>query len=344
MLNKLTYYTCVVGTLLTLAACVSGSSNNDEPQSDIEVKFLATESTRSSLVNNTTIHNESFAVYGDMKLSSSTELPTVIFNGTEISYNNGAWSYADIQYWRPLHTYSFVAIHPYPSLNSNISDINFDHSTLSFTYTYPADYSQAKDILTATHRRNFSESTLHPVAFDFSHILARLNFVVSVDPSLGAAVSIKHISLRNIGNTASYSIAPAVLQSGETNDYIGGTWTEPTSKTNTLFDIEYADLTVANGSSYEFFPASLNPLLIIPQRVSTDVEVEVIFQKDGDTTPTTASARLYNTTVTAHNGVWQRGRSYTYSFSIGDNDYIIFKEPTLQEWNDAEGGNYIISH
>lgn len=344
MTKYLDYAILSVAFLAILPSCTSTSSEPDEPGSANELKFAVVEDTRASLVTNTTIRNESFAVYGDMKLTSSSDTPTVIFDGTEVAYNNGSWGYANVQYWFPLHTYSFVALHPYSALQTNISDINFGSSNLSFTYNYPDNYSDAVDLLTATHRRSYTTGAGHAVAFDFSHIMARLNFVIKIDQSLGSSVKITHLSLKNIGQSASYSISPAVLQSGETNDYIGGTWTDPTDKTKTLFDISYDDVAVQSGTSYEFFPAETNPLLIIPQNVSANVEVEVTFQKDGDTSPTTASAQLYTTTVTAHNGVWQRGRTYTYTFSIGDNNYIVFGEPTLQDWNDAEGGNYIISN
>ena len=40
-------------------------------------------------------------------------------------------------------------------------------------------------------------------------------------------------------------------------------------------------------------------------------------------------------------GGYQPSRTYRYSFTIGPDQYILFSLPTIQDWEDAEGGNYL---
>ncbi len=324
-----------------LQGCTSTSSEHEELASATELKFAAFEDTRASITTNNSIKESSFAVYGNMVLTASSNNPTIAFDGTKVTYNGTNWQYENIQYWMPGHTYSFGAIHP--AENSNVKDVSFENGTLNFTYNYPEDYRDATDILTSVHRRSYTFGTGHPVAFNFRHTLSRINFIVKVDQSLSTPITIEHLSLKNVGLSSSYSVTSASLSdSGETDDYIGHKWSEPSDQTGILFDIN-TPVTIQPGETYEFFKPIENPLMLIPQSVSEDAEMEITYLKGDDTTPINASAKIYITTVTAHNGIWQPNQSYTYSFSIGATDFIIFGVPTVNAWNEEEGGNYVIT-
>lgn len=348
MFEKLTYSACAAVTLSLLTACISGTHSIDEPQSSMEVRFNATAETRTALTNNETIKNRPFAVYGDMKPLSAPAAasPAVIFNGTEVVHDGTSWKYADPQYWYPNHEHSFVAVHP--ATGANISELAYN-TALSFKYTLPADYSQTDDILTAAHRRRYTSGETTPVAFNFGHTMARLNFTAKIDPALGAgnSVEIQKLVLRNISNSATYSITPAPVSSGETDDYTDG-WSGFSEPAATLFDIISPEggIVLPAGATHEFFPVASNPLLIIPQEVNEDLEMEITYIRrvNGvNEASQTAVSRMFSTTVTAHSGVWKTGKSYSYSFSIGVDDLIIFSVPDVQDWKEEEGGNYIIS-
>ncbi len=339
MLKRLAYFAILSISSATLAVCVSCTSTSDEPDAATEVKFRTSGVSRSTLITDQSIINNPFAVYGDMVISSSSSAtPTVVFNGTEVKYNNGIWNYDATQYWYPSHTYSFVAL--YPAAPAGIAAINYSENSLSFIYNYPDEYNEATDMLIATHRRVYELGTAHPVAFNFGHIMARINFIVKVDPAFTNSVTIQSLTLKNVGNSATFTIKPADVSSGETDDYYGGKWTEPETATFTLFDVK-EPVEVASGDSHEFFPALTNPLLVIPQPVNQDIELEVKYQSGG--VSHTGATKLFSTAVTSHSGLWLGGKSYTYTFSIGVNEFILFGTPAIQDWDEDEGGNYIIT-
>ncbi|MDE6394659.1 MAG: fimbrillin family protein, partial [Duncaniella sp.] len=220
MLNKLTLYVSVFVPLMgAMSACTSDSEATDAIDQGHGVTFTAREASRSTLISNSNITDNAFAVYGDMVLTSSasTATPTVAFDATRVTCTDGKWSYDNQQYWFPSHTYSFVALYP---ADANVSDINYQNSRLSFTYTYPDEYTQATDLLVANHRRRYTSSgTATPVAFDFRHLMARLDFVANVDPAIGnGSVTIHSISLRNVYTQATYTVLPAPTAS-QTDDW-----------------------------------------------------------------------------------------------------------------------------
>lgn len=339
------------GLLSALAACTSTGSSADEPADAVAVKFRAyTDSRGASVADNNTIKNTPFAVYGDMVLTSApaSTAPTVIFNGTPVRYStaDNAWQYDDPQYWFPSHTHSFVAIHPNPTTVANLTDLQYQNNRLSFKYTIP-DYTNATDLLSATHRRNYTGGSAQPVAFNFAHILSRLNFIADVYPAFGEGntITIEKLSLHNVSNSATYAIAPAAILSGSlSTDDLDATsgWNnfETIPEDHPIFELN-TPVAINGGKTHEFFPID-NPLFIIPQNVPENIEVRITY-KEGNNAPKSMTAKIYTSTVTGHNGLWLAGKSYTYTFSLGVDDKIIFQVPRVDPWVNAEGGNYIIS-
>lgn len=358
MLNKLTLYLCAIVPLTgALSACSSDNVSADIPEQGFGVTFTAREASRATLTSDLNITDNTFVVYGDMvQTSTPTATPTTVFDATPVTYADGKWSYANLQYWFPSHTYSFVALHP--AADNNVSDINYQNSQLSFTYTYPDDYTQATDLLVANHRRRYSDNrtdngsgTINPVEFNFRHLMARLDFVANVDPAIGnGSVTIHSISLRNVNTQATYTVLPATTTS-QTDDFTTSAWSNQSELSDNIFTItEEVTLPDRTGTptvySHAYFPATSNPLLVIPQEVPQDVEVVISYtrtpQGGSPEYVPTAVSKLFSTTVAAHQGKWEAGKSYSYSFTIGVDDLIIFSTPTVQTWSDSEGGNYII--
>ncbi len=356
-----------------IAACSSESSAPDPNADAQELRFLATADTRAAIANSTTIKDTPFEVYGEfVSTSDPTSSRKQLFDATTVTYTDGAWSYANPEYWMPGNTYSFLALHPAGNVEGiTDKDYDLDSQQLSFTYTLPSDYTRTTDLLAATHRRQYTlgSTPTAPVSFNFSHLLARLNFTVRVDPSADDPVTIHRLTLRNVGVKGTFSFKPASLGSGtETNDYEDGTWvveapSEDENNPDELFTITdagndclpAADLTIAPGLSRPLFRANYvaaanaadgknhpaNPLFILPQEVSTKTEMEIEYSVGGSD-PITATASLYSITVENHGGKWEKGKSYTYTFTLGADEFIIYTKPTVDEWNPDEGGNYVI--
>lgn len=340
MFDKIIYSVFAAAAISALAACTSSPETEELPSA--QVQFRASEISRSSLTTAETIKNSSFAVYGDMVSSSNpSATPVVVFDGTEVKYADGAWSYTNPQYWFPGQTYSFVALHP--ANPAGIEAPEYENNSLNFTYTSPTNYTEAVDILTAAHRRQYQPGNPHAVAFGFGHIFARLNFVAKIDPALGEGntVTISRLALRNVSTKATYSIKPAAISGGTQTDDFTGAWSDFSEPTGTLFETNN-NVTVNSGDQVEIFPID-NPLLVIPQNLSQDIRVEITYSQSGtDANPRTAEANIFAPSL-IHNGVWLAGQTYTYTFTLDNSGYITFNNPTVQDWNEAEGANYVVT-
>ncbi len=322
-----------------LAACTSGTTDGDAPSADCAVKFEAREASRASVITNSTLTANPFAVYGDMVKISGAASTVKIFDGTTVTYSGGAWSYGTPQYWFPGYTYSFVALCPADGL----PDISYENNRIAFTYTQP-DYALTPDILVATHRRSYTSGTTSAVFFQFRHIMARLNFTAQVDPNAESGIVIESLRLINVFKQGNYQTAPAPLGTGsETDDFVDGSWTV-TGDTGVLFEKSFADRVLTPGETLQLFKADEDPLIVIPQQVTSDVKVEITYHHgNAPATKIYASAKLFSIANASHGGKWDAGLSYNYSFSLGANDFVIYSVPEVENWKDAEGGNYVIT-
>ena len=335
MFEKFFYTTITIAASSLMAACSSTASEADELESGLEVRFTAADASRSALVKIDDLAK--FEVYGNMVSSSSTtSTPSEVFKATPVTKTDGKWVYENTQYWMPGQTYSFVAIST-PS-TENITNLSYSADKLTFNYTAPADYTTVPDILTAAHRRKY-EKPATPVAFNFGHIMARISFVAKVDPSIpNQTLSIDRIEVKGIASRATYSLQPAPLgTASQTSDFVAPTWTISGTPARISYTKNPGE-TITTGGSTELFPSN-DALLIIPQNVTSDIEVELTYSRGG--TPTTVSGRLRIASST-HGYAWAVGRSYSYSFTLGADDYLIFEEPAIKAWDEDEGGNYIV--
>ncbi|MDE6370696.1 MAG: fimbrillin family protein [Duncaniella sp.] len=339
-----------------LCACTSESDTNPSEGLNACVTFTAAEVARTSLIYNSNITGDAFAVYGDMvrtDIAGATSSAT--FTGTKVSHNGSAWVYDDARYWIPSNTYTFAALYPFAA--PGLADISYQNSTLSFTYNYPTDYTDASDLLVSAHRRIYEKSETEqaaPVAFPFSHIMARLDFVANVSPAIGnGSVTIRRITMSGVSVQGQYTITPAPVTTGNlTYDCSVSGWalTATDVTTPALFSIE-PDITLpAAGSdddrfTHRFFPLDSNPLLVIPQTLSSDVAVTIhytVTAPGGSPQEMEATSYLRQMAVATHGGKWEAGKSYCYNFTLGADGLVIFSAPSTRPWGAAEGGNYII--
>lgn len=298
-------------------------------------------STRATVTSTDNIYTmgSAFAIYGDMSDSSKS---IVLFNGDDVTYDSSnQWTYSNPRYWFANYEYSFVAIHP--KTIPGLKDLKYENNRLAFSYTLPSNYSEATDILIAGHRRYYDASPSDPasVELSFGHIMTRLNFVAYVDKSSqNADVEINKITIKGIASVASYTVRPTSIQPGstETSDFDEAFWTTPTSAITLSKTPSQKNVTsgVKDGmKTITLFPDS-DPLFVIPQTVTGDMIVEIIYTLNGK--EDTFEAYLNSTTIEK----WDAGRSYAYSFTVKDDGSILFAAPTVEKWEDYEGGQYII--
>ncbi|MDE6291945.1 MAG: fimbrillin family protein [Muribaculaceae bacterium] len=299
-------------------------------------------STRASVTTTDNIKNPNkpFAVYGDMTVESSDDR-VVIFNGEAVNYDaaKNIWSYTNPRYWFTDHEFSFVALYPKSFVGLG-SDLNYDNNRLAFTYTLPSDYTQATDILIAGHRRIATTSNVEQmVELNFGHIMSRLNFVAKVESSAqNSGIQINSITIKGIAKEGSYNALPATISTGftETPDFAEAAWTVSPTSPKIGYSKDTSKITLTADKSYTLFPAT-DPLFVIPQKVTSDLVVEISYSYNGK-----AQAPIEGYLDSAVIDEWLAGKSYTYSFTIKDNESIVFDSPTVQDWIDYEGGQYII--
>lgn len=337
MFKKLIFPAIAIAAGSLMVVGCAASSETDEPTTGAEMRFTAGEASRSSLVTNDNL--KSFAVYGNMISTSTPGTRTTVFDNTPVTLADGAWTYEDTQYWFPGQTYSFAAVH-FPTTD-NISNLTYSDDKLTFRYTAPADYTKTDDILTAAHRRIY-QAPATPVALSFGHIMARINFVASVDPSIpNVDITIHKIVISGVATRANYTLqaAPIAANSKQTSDLAGPAWTISSTPTRISITKEPM-LALHSGESASLFDATVDPLLVIPQTVTSDLEVELTYSRTGGNT-TTVRGRL-RTPASAHGYQWAAGRAYTYNFSLGVDDFLIFSAPEIKGWDEDEGGTYIV--
>lgn len=176
--------------LLAVAASFAACTQNEEINDAIsqqEIKFdqVLNKTTKAEITDEAALASEGgFAVFGK-KTPNASGNPFWVFgkeaNGTQVSSSDAgaSWSYTGTQYWDKVATYNFYAAAPY---NSNIT---FDKENGLFTFSNvtwgtaaDVDYDYLIDRNGATVNAAEEGATKNPVAFDFHHVMAKVDFKV----------------------------------------------------------------------------------------------------------------------------------------------------------------------
>ena len=79
--------------------------------------------------------------------------------------------------------------------------------------------------------------------------------------------------------------------------------------------------------------------LPLPGQLTQEAFVEVEYSTDSaGTNRKTTAVQLTALPVT----IWEAGQQYRYSFSISDEDRILFDTPAVNPWSEAVGGIIIV--
>ena len=171
--------------LLAVAASFAACTQNEEINDAIsqqEIKFdqVLNKTTKAEITDKAALAEEGgFAVYGKKTPHAGGDAYWV-FNGTAVTSTDGdSWSYTGTQYWDKVATYNFYAAAPY---NANIA---FDKTSGLFTFsnvTWGTATDVAYDYLIdrngATVNAAEEGATKNAVAFEFHHVMAKVDFKV----------------------------------------------------------------------------------------------------------------------------------------------------------------------
>ncbi len=261
-----------------------------------------------------------------------------VFNATTVSTPNGSvWTYEGLRYWKADKTYSFYAL--YPSVTDLIANAataahyneNGDISVTAF------DASKGYDLMAAS-ALNISGSNTGKVAFTFGHLLARVEFVVkrnaAADGIEGFNPVIHSAKLYGMHKTADFLVSAADLTDKEA---ISAGWaisTDESDRTtkNEPFAVLSEEISVnADGTT-------LIDALLFPQDLTIEYYFEVTYSSASDREPCTSTVPLVSLPLTT----WEAGKHYRYTFTVSDEDRILFDTPTVNAWGEATGGIIIV--
>lgn len=261
-----------------------------------------------------------------------------VFNATTVSTPDGSvWTYEGLRYWKADKTYSFYALYPsVTDLMANAAtaahyDEDGDLSVTAF------DASKGYDLMAAS-ALNISGSNTGKVAFTFGHLLARVEFVVkrnaAADGIEGFNLVIHSAKLYGMHKTADFSASAADLIDKEV---ISAGWTISTDESdrttkNEPFAVLSEEISVnADGTT-------LIDALLFPQDLTIEYYFEVTYSSASDREPCTSTVPLVSLPLTT----WEAGKHYRYTFTVSDEDRILFDTPTVNAWGEATGGIIIV--
>lgn len=328
--------------VVLLLAATSCSGNNDSSQTSDPplgaLSFAANSGSRSLVENDNDLHSGGFAVWGEYVSIVNQENPVRVFTATPVTYTNGNWGYNDTQYWFPGNNYSFVALHP----ASHTANVQYNGGTeITITdYNVVADENKGTDLLAAAATRQCTgSSAMGIVNFSFKHLLTQLNFVPRVNPSVTQKVIIESAHVYGIPSIGTWTGFNA---DGTAKWVINTNAGNTTTSANPLGTVSTETIVTPGETDSKALFTNDNPLLCVPQTIPHNAVFSITYHyEDTPSTHKTLIYRLQLASTTLTNG-WESGKTYRYTFEIGNNDFILFSNPEVVPWDDKGGSNIII--
>ena len=160
--------------LASLASCTKDEFVSQQPPTAIQFKqAFVNNSTRAAQDPSTTTATiDGFDVWTYMDESAGT----VLVKEKVSKKNDGTWSYSNIQYWTPKHSYRFFALAPSATKNVDFVTMNDPYNnglgTINFT-----NVNGTEDLLYASKVMSTGdEINNNKVSFDFDHLLSKVKF------------------------------------------------------------------------------------------------------------------------------------------------------------------------
>lgn len=237
--------------------------------------------------------------------------------GQEVEHAGGAWTYSPVRYWVMGAKYDFYAVHPAEVTGVMVRDGGIEIEGF--------DATKGHDLMAATASGiSYAEvSKIQPVALNFKHLLARVELVGKLDGQSaeivpGMAAKVEEASLYGMPGTG---------------DYVGGTWggfgVATTAEAPFASGVEQ-DLTVEGISVFE------EDVLLFPQQVERDFAIYVRYSVNG--------GEMQEQIIPLNGlvGEFVAGKYYRFTFTVIDEDHILFAPPTVNNWNEATGGIIVV--
>ena len=226
----------------------------------------------------------------------------------KVKYVDSSWKYSDIEYWIPGATYWFKAVYP-TTLNYSIGTTS---SAQPLTIT-EYDITSQDDILVAETSRdgllvnaNGEPTSGSVVSLQFKHLLANVSVMVKSEIS---DVKVKTITFANVANKGNLN---------------GNSWSSNEETTLTK------SMEVSLDKDADFVDVTDGGFLVIPQDIDGSKQKLYI----------EASHKTYSD-ITIPKITWESGKRYAYTLIIKQ-EYIVFNEPTVEEWDEENATGSVI--
>lgn len=303
---------CLAATIILSAACTEKLADKSTDDTHA-IAFAPATETRAAVNGSGNL--------GDFKVWGWYGTPDAInknvFDGKTIKAP--LWTYdGGYQYWIPGNTYNFYGVYPAGLTGVEVNNTGEIKVT---GFDCSATGAEAVDLMTAknTGITYTSGSLVLPVEMNFSHELAKLNFIVKSESD---AVEVTQFKVFN------------VIYNGT---LLGSSWNtfEKNTQGDNIYNSSSFILNINDGLSKNVF----GDVLIIPHDNANLLNANVLisYKYSGEQEIKTQTLSLVVDNVIEN---WSSGQSYSYSLTIKPNG-ITFSGLKADEWSETSSGGNI---
>ncbi len=296
--HKLKNAVLPIAALLLAASCSESPSGDDSDARPI--RFGSSVPTRSAVNSESDLQQDgsAFSVWGWHTTADGTG-NSQAFDAEKVSWTSGAWGYDNVKFWLTGRTYDFYALYP------SVDKLGEDKITCSQDGSLAIDNFDAtgsNDLMVASQTDITATATPGPVAFEFEHQLAKLNFSVATD---GPDLTVTDFKVNGMTCQADYARdAEGVV-----------TWSNPVKSAAGDNHYEATGKAVTSAASADM----LGDVLVPPHDALTDVRITISYRYKFETTDRTATVSLASLATQA----WEAGEQYAYTLNISTTDLSL---------------------
>lgn len=349
---KKSIFLLAVGAM-ALTACTQSEVVEEGVQSNvIGFQNMVGKETRVPLDQSTLDH---FYVYAYYTLSEGENMGKAVqvFSGEEVSLSGTEWTYSPARYWVPDAQYYFYA---YSCENKDLANgtpvMNLDGETaaaraLRITNficdnTHQHDFVIAKNVtlkgLDSSGDKNKPANS--KVAFNFKHILTKINVKFESEFATGYDIEISDVSITNIRNKGTYSAASETWSSQTRTKEENAS--EGDYGTFVKFQGFVNDKNIASkgATAAEDVTATTTDCYVLPYSYTTEGDVKLRFHIDV-VDNATGQTILRRDMAGSWAPNWTSGMGYTYTVNItgtaADLEPIVFQTAqSIDGWGDGD--------
>lgn len=330
IIEKILYSVILCGVAFHTTSC----QHEDEELQSVSNQIVFSDSDDTRALKETFEIGDSFSVWGYSRLGDNVLSHQTEFAGVKVEKKSAAvWEYDNPRYWISARTYDFYAFYPY-GLGEEVSEdgtLTLENFDLS---------SNQQDVMTARETDivcSLADGVVpDPVAFAFEHRLAYVELCAKEEVSSygGGTVTVTRVSFYGMSASATYTETPA----GEASWTPAATLT--TSSVPFLADNRHTQLASVTAAQ----PTSLfqNGILVFPGTITGNYAFRIEYEIDFGGSTTTHETILRPATVAQVVPAWETGKKYRYTFTVIDQDRIIFDIPTITTWGQDNEDIFIV--